>query len=356
MNTGRRRQGANKVTARLHTWAWLSWVAGVLVVTSATRNPWYLALVLACIALALRFAPQETDVAPIPLSPLRFGLVVIPLAAAVNAAFAHLGDHTLVRLPDGIPLVGGAITWEAIVFGALNGVKVTAIYAAFVTLNRALPVRSLVRLIPRAFYQVAVVVSIAVTYVPTTLRQFQQIREAQAVRGHRLRGWRDWLPLFVPLLVGGLERALQLAEAMISRGFAGGEGDVHDAGTRLVMIQGLVAVLAGWLLRLFFGWQWVGLGLMLAGVLLIVAALWVVGRRVPHTTYRRERWSRWDTAVALGVVVTAAVFLLPVPGLDRSSIFYYPYPGVTWPGLHVVIGLLVSGLALPAVVGAMGRR
>ena len=35
------------MTARLHTWAWLSWVAGVLVAASATRNPWYLALLLA---------------------------------------------------------------------------------------------------------------------------------------------------------------------------------------------------------------------------------------------------------------------------------------------------------------------
>ena len=29
-----------------------------------------------------------------------------------------------------------------------------------------------------------------------------------------MRGLRDWLPLLMPLLIGGLERALQLAEAM----------------------------------------------------------------------------------------------------------------------------------------------
>ena len=35
-----------------------------------------------------------------------------------------------------------------------------------------------------------------------------RIREAQAVRGHRVQGIRDWLPIVVPLLVSGLERAM----------------------------------------------------------------------------------------------------------------------------------------------------
>src|SRR4030065_1354430 len=91
---------------------------------------------------------------------------------------------------------------------------------SFMLLNLALPVRDLLRLIRRAFFPVAVVTSIAVTYLPTTLRQFQQIREAQAVRGHQVRSLRDWLPLLMPLLVGGLEHAMQLAEAMTARGFA----------------------------------------------------------------------------------------------------------------------------------------
>ena len=47
----------------------------------------------------------------------------------------------------------------------------------------------------------------AITYVPETARHFQRIREAQAIRGHRLRGLRDWRPIVIPLLVGGLERA-----------------------------------------------------------------------------------------------------------------------------------------------------
>jgi energy-coupling factor transport system permease protein len=334
----------------IHRLAWISWVGGVLAILSVTHNPLYLALTLACVAVVAVLLQSESWIAPAPISPLRFGLIVIPLSALFNALSVHVGRTVLLRLPDWLPLVGGPITFEALTYGALNGVVLTGIFAAFTVLNQALPVRSLVRLIPRAFYQTAVVVSIAITYLPTTLRQSHQIREAQAIRGHRARGLRDWLPLFIPLLVGGLERALQLAEAMTARGFASSGEKTHDALTRLVIAQGLAALLIGWLLRLVWDQLALGLALMLAGFGLVLAALWVVGRRVSHTDYRPERWSNRDWGVVLGVVVAAAPFLLPLPGLQRTSIYYYPYPLLSAPGFNLLIGGVILGLLAPALV------
>jgi energy-coupling factor transport system permease protein len=197
----------------MHPVAWMLWLVGVLIALSVTRNPLYLVLVLGCVGITLASLRGRTQrVAPtMPVSPVRFGLLVVALSALFNAGTAHVGRGVLVRLPEVLPLIGGPVTLEALVFGALNGLVLTGIYTAFVVLNQALPVRSLIRFIPRAFFPVAVVVSIALSFAPTTLRHFQQIREAQAIRGHRVRGLRDWLPLFLPLLVGGLERALQLA-------------------------------------------------------------------------------------------------------------------------------------------------
>jgi energy-coupling factor transport system permease protein len=340
----------------IHSLAWMGWVTGMLVVLSVTRNPLYLALTLACVGLVAKTVRSEIRTGPVPLSPLRFGLVVVTLSALFNALSVHVGRTILFRLPDWLPLLGGPITLEALVFGALNGVVLTGIFAVFMVLNRALPVRSLVRLIPRAFYQVAVVVSIALTYVPTTLRQFQQIREAQAIRGHRTRGLRDWLPLFMPLLVGGLERALQLTEAIIARGFASSGEKAHDAITRLVIAEGLIALLIGWLLRLVWNQQLLGLALMLAGFGLVLVALWVVGRRVPHTDYRPEPWTGRDWVIALGAMVAVVAFLLEVPGLDRKSIFYYPYPALTWPRFAPIVGLTILGLLAPALVSLKQSR
>jgi energy-coupling factor transport system permease protein len=332
----------------LHPLAWVGWLSAALVVSSVTRNPLHLALVLLCVAVVNVVVASRAGASLNALSPARFAMLVIPLSALFNALTAHLGDTVLVRLPPGLPILGGPLTLEALVFGATNGLMLSAILAAFTTLNQALPVRALIRLVPRAFYPLAVVVSIAVTFVPTTLRQLQQIREAQAVRGHRVRGLRDWLPLFMPLLVGGLERALQLAEAMTARGFASADEREQDTASRTAIVAGLVALLAGWLLRLVWGRETVGLGLMLVGVSLVVGALWVIGRRVPHTVYRSEPWTQRDWGVALSATVVLAVFV--VPGLDRPSLFYSPYPALSLPGFDPVSGVMTLGLLGPALL------
>ena len=340
----------------LHPVAWLGWVCAALTALSVTRNPLYLALILLCIAIvAAALQPVAKDT-PMPVSPVRFAFTVIAISALFNAAIVHFGDTVLFRLPDPLPVVGGAITLEALTFGALNGLVLSGLFAAFTVLNLALPTHALVGLIPRAFYPVAVVISIAVTFVPTTLRQFRQIREAQAVRGHRMRGLRDWLPLFMPLLISGLERALQLAEAMTARGFASTDDQAQGAATRTPTVLGLAALLGGWLLRLAWGWNALGLGLMVVGAGLVVGALWVVGRGVSRTVYRSDSWTLRDGAVLLGVIVVMTPFLLPVPELDRQSLFYYPYPALSPPRFDPLIGVAILGLLGPALFVAGERR
>jgi energy-coupling factor transport system permease protein len=261
----------------------------------------------------------------------------------------HLGQTVLLRLPSGLPVVGGAITLEAIVFGLINGLALAGIFAAFTTFNQALPIRSIIRLIPRAFYPLALVTSIAVTFVPTTLRQFQQIREAQAVRGHQVRGLRGWLPLFMPLLIGGLERALQLAEAMTARGFASAPEPGENVFSRSAIVMGLLALLGGWLLRLAGQHESLGAEMMLAGGLLILFALWLVGRGVPRTAYRREPWTWRDW----GVILTAA---LTVAAFARAPLFYSPYPALTLPPFDPIAGLATLALLGPVFLAPSAPR
>ena len=53
--------------------------------------------------------------------------------------------------------------------------------------------------------------------------------------------------------------------------------------------------------------------------------------------------------MAGGAVLTAAFFVLPLPGLDRSSLFFYPYPSLTPPGFSLWIGMSTWGLLPPAL-------
>ncbi len=328
-----------------NTYTWLAWLVAALVSLSVTRNPFYLGLLLLWLGI-LWWRGKTQNAPPVPFSPFRFGAVVIILSAIFNALMVHVGTTELFRLPADWLLVGGAITLEAAVYGALNGMALTGFLLAFSILNQMLPVHALVRVIPRAFYPVAVVISIAITFIPTTLRQFRQIKEAQAVRGHQLHGLRDWLPLFLPLLIGGLERAVNLAEAMTARGFAASDISAHTAAARLAMIGGLLLVLIGWALRLLWSAGW-GTALLALGVLLLGGTLYFSGRRVPHTTYRRQRWHRRDTALTAVAFLMTVVAIAPIPGIERLSLAYYPYPTLTAPAFNPIFGLATAGLLVP---------
>jgi energy-coupling factor transport system permease protein len=331
-------------------WAWVTWLITVLVMLSITRNPLYLIIILLCIifvGLALQKAGAESAR---PFSVWKIAIWIIIFATAFNALTSHYGQTVLFTIPGSLPLLSGNVTLEAIVYGATNGLILIGMLASFMVLNMALPVRDLISLVPRAFFPVAVVTSIAVTYLPTTMRQFQQIREAQAVRGHQMRSLRDWLPLLMPLLVGGMEHAMQLAEAMTARGFAS-SGEVTDrrqVTPRVAMLLGVVFLTAGWLMQLSLvtwrGWLCIGVG-----AFLIIAALWSLGRHSHRTTYHRPPWL-WMDWISLGISGLLLVLcLLPFPGWSRESLNYDPYPKLTMPPFEPVIGAAMLGLLIPGL-------
>jgi energy-coupling factor transport system permease protein len=183
--------------------------------------------------------------------------------------------------------------------------------------------------------------------VPETLQQFKRIREAQAIRGHRLDGIRAWRPIIVPLLITGLERALDLAETMVSRGYGSTTSVGVPLRTRLLFAGGLLLILTGALLS---AWgRTTGLYVLVAGGAAVVWAYRTISRDQVRTRYRPQPWTRLDTLV----VVSAALplILLFLPGFDRSQWVYSPYPTVSLPSFNILIGLSLLGLALPVLLG-----
>ncbi|MCZ7668356.1 MAG: energy-coupling factor transporter transmembrane protein EcfT [Chloroflexi bacterium] len=147
----------------------------------------------------------------------------------------------------------------------------------FIAFNNIVPGSDLVHLTPRAFHDLGLVVLIALTYVPETSRHWQKIKDAQAIRGHQIRGWRDWRPILIPLLVGGMERAMALAEAMVSRGYGATTQTSQPLLAQGLLLLGLGAAFAGWLLSFWFGWPgWVLMG---SGVMVLLLLIWAPGRK-----------------------------------------------------------------------------
>ena len=201
------------------------------------------------------------------------------------------------------------------------------------------------------FFPMAVVTSIAVTYLPTTLRQFRQIREAQAVRGHQLRSIRDWLPLLMPLLVGGLEHAMQLAEAMTARGFAKTKVGSSDQQVypRLSMLLGLLVLTLGWIAQLA-GVGASGLILIIIGAAFILGGLWFIGRQSPRSTYHRQPWGWRDWLSLCSALVVLLACLLPLSGLGSQTLDYEPYPALSLPAFSPLLGTILLGLVTPGLL------
>jgi energy-coupling factor transport system permease protein len=206
----------------------------------------------------------------------------------------------------------------------------------------------LVRLAPRALRDLAVVVLIALTYVPETMHQLNRIREAQAIRGHQVKGIRDWQPVLIPLLIGGLERAMGVAEAMVARGYGSTADSRQPLGVQLLLLIGLLASFVGWMLSFWVGWP--GWLVMAAGIAMIGYLLWYLGRRTPFTRYRTKRMTVWNVGLMATAVLAVSLLIIPLPILDRATLAYSPYPQLALPGFNVFIGLILLLLIYPAVV------
>lgn len=350
--------------ASLHTLAWLAWLGAAAYLALVNQQP--LQSVLLVFATGSLFAVSSQH------SPrgaqswgafLRFGLSVWIVTLAFSVLSADAGDTVLVTLPRRWPIIGGPITLESLLYGLAGGASLFAVLLVFATFNLAVEMHRVLRWIPAGLYQVGLIASIALAFVPQMIASLNDIREAQRVRGHKFRGLRDLVPLFVPLVTTALERSLSLAESMEARGFGGimGERTANRVYVlRITTLTGLVALLAGLISRTLnpqgqqSAWAW-----LVLGATLTLVALYAQGRRVKRTNYRRERWQQRDTWVTLASAVSALLVVV-TQIQDRQALWYYPYPPFSpWPTFAPLVGLAAMLLAAPALPwptsGGMGE-
>ncbi|MGH2536117.1 MAG: energy-coupling factor transporter transmembrane component T [Candidatus Promineifilaceae bacterium] len=326
------------------TLSWLLYFGALGLLSLATRNPIYLALLLA-VAHAVGRSFERTSVAFKPLSPM-LAVLVLAVSAGYSALFFHAGDTVLLRLPDW-PLIGGPLTLEAAIHGALSGLTLLTLLMVVRAFVAIIPAAALVRLAPAGLQELGLAVLIAINYLPQTGRQLEQIREAQAIRGHRLHGVRDWRPMLIPLLVGGLERSTTLAEAMVARGYGSAVSSGRGPWLRLALIGGLLAAMWGWLVAAQ-GERW-GAVLLAAALALLFGALVLAGRGRRRSAYQGQRLTPLTMLLWLATLQLALVWL----GLGGDPLAYSPFPKLMAPPFQVVLGLSILALALLPRLGAL---
>lgn len=333
---------------------WLVWTLSAAVAALLTRNPLYLTI-LALAAWFIHLTTQHSaEMAQSWHALLTWGLLIWLVTVPFNALMVHQGRHILFVLPKSWPLIGGKITLEAIVYGLVSGFSLWVLLLILGTFHLTVDASQLLRLTPPFLYQAGVVACIALTFIPQMLVSAKEIREAQRIRGHRFRNWRDLLPLLVPLLTTALERAIGLAEAMESRGFGGqltAMTPIERNGLRALTLLSLFSLVGGFLARRYLSQytSW-GLPLSLAGLLMLFGVFRLLGSRVERTHYRRAGWQRGDSAIIVLSLGTLAGLLF-VRLRDKMALVYHPYPPYPLaPSFNGWVGLLLALLAVPGLI------
>ena len=352
------RLGSTPLPRLLHPAAWWAWGVGLAVAASQTTNPLLLALV---VAVAAWVVLERREVgATNPLVPfLLVGLFAIGLRVVMVGLLGGgvTGRVVLFRLPE-VPLpawtsgvrIGGAVTLEGLLAALYEGLRLAAILACLGAVNALASPRRLLRYVPATLYEVGTAVVVALTFAPQMVDDAARVRAARRLRGHSGRGLREIGRLAVPVLVGGLERSLDLAASMEARGYGrvvrrSAASTRFAAGLTLVGLLGVVVGLYGLLDAT--SPAVLGLPMLVVGVLFAGAALVVGARRDPRTRYRRDPWAGPEWLVSLSGMVPAVVLtagaVLSWPGLVPQQV----PAGLPPVPLGMVAAIAVA--ALPAV-------
>jgi energy-coupling factor transport system permease protein len=316
-----------------------------------SRNPWVLLQVLVVVSIVRavwRPAISGQDMGWF----LRIAGSFVLVGVAFNVLTVHSGDQVIADLPSSLPVIGGPLTWNALVYGILGGVALFTLVLTGITMSALISWVDLFHVMPRRLAAIAVTGSVAWAFLPQTAVAWRQIREAQVMRGHTFHGVRDFIPIVVPLLAGGLDRSLIMAEALESRGFgspASPAGRKPGAWHNSVFGAGVVIGLGGIMVAVYC----LAVGLTAWAVISAAVgccSLAVVIRQSPApapviTRYRPPTWRGSDSLVTICSIVTLAVTLL-WNAVSPGSLAYAPYPSLTVPPvdppLLLALGLLLS--------------
>ncbi|HEY5249338.1 MAG TPA: energy-coupling factor transporter transmembrane component T, partial [Dermatophilaceae bacterium] len=336
------------------------WAIGLAMAASRSTNPLLLAMIVAVAGYVVASRRELGAASPFGAF-LRLGLFVIGMRVVLSVLLGSgvPGNTVLFTLPE-VPLpsgaagvrLGGPVTLEGVLVAAYDGARLATVLACIGAANALASPRRLLRYVPATLYEVGTALVVALTYAPQLVEDARRVRAARRLRGHAGRGPRELARLAVPVLDSALERSLDLAASMESRGY--GRSVHRDDRSRrkatALTLFGVGGVVAG-VYGLLDGGSapLLGLPLLLAGSAAAVASLAVGARRERRSQYRPDPWAapEWvvasSGAVAGGLVLVAAQQGIPGIILQTSPAVWPTLPLL--PALGVLVALLPAWLA-----------
>ena len=330
------------------------WAVAASLAVQLAPNPFYVGLVVLIGALLVgihrtdrvlsRAFPVLVGLGVV-FAVIRIGLTVLTTHGSGGTVLLTLPEATLPRLLGGFT-VGGTVEAPVLAQAVADAVPVIGIMAAFGAFNSVVAHHELLRSVPQAFHEPALVVTVAITLVPATMRAVQATREADRARSGRVVRRGRVRRTLLPILETGMERAVSLAESMDSRGFARRPATATEQAASWVTLLGL-ASLCGGFLALVAREQTLATALGCAGVMLVLCAVLVSSRAGEVTRYRPRPVTHRDLAV-MAVSVASPVALALAGARSDVSLTWVTSP-LQSPTLAIGPLLALALLLVPAL-------
>lgn len=343
----------------MHPGAWWAWALGLAVAASQTTNPLVLGLLLAVACLVVAARRGTSPWARAFRLYLYLGLAIVVLRVVLHVLVGlKYGQTLLLDLPAvpmpswaaGIQLFG-PLHLESLVAAVSVALRLAVLVACIGAANALANPKRLLKAFPAALAEIGTAVVISVTAAPQLAESVQRVVRARRLRGDTAKGLRSVRQVALPVLQDTLDRSLLLASAMDSRGY--GHRVEQSAAARRVTAALTLGGLLGSCLGLYglldtTSPVWLGVPVLLLGLVLSIVGLWAGGRAVRRNTYRPDPWA-WPEWLTTSSGLVAGACLLVQVRLDPSTLSM-PVAPLAWPALPLlaVVGALVA--ALPAVL------
>lgn len=300
------------------------WLLGLAMAVASTMSRNLLFLVAIClIAIALMAASSNQPAAKTQGPGLVFYLILAALVIASRVLFRLIFNTTdptatpalilpalEISLGFGEPVqLLGTVSAIALLAAVVDGLRLSAIILSIGLAATLANPRKLLRSTPSVLYEIAASVSIAINLAPQIVKSLGRVKAARKLRPASRKS-SYLLRNVIPVFEDAIESSMRLAASMSSRGFGQQQTPAVRLTTGALSLAAVIFLALGGFLITLIGIEFVYL--LVAGLILIVFAIWVSAKNSMRTRLIVNSFSSkdlWIIVAAVGIVLVSGIWM-----------------------------------------------